>query len=145
MIAKAVGPILYVVGYGSQLGFWSKLITRADYLSLIGVHPLSKRNYANSYVLANLVLRTGKFLAHLPPLARPRWVARTKKGWDVVLADWDLRTGNVSRAEQSLPFCRFCPTQWVAKVPNIAGGLSSTIGVNLPKINGDNHVFSTLD
>lgn len=73
MIGKAVGPILYVVGYGYQLGFSSKLITRADYLSLIGMHPLSKRNYANSYVLANLVLRTGKLLA------RPRWVARTKK------------------------------------------------------------------
>lgn len=70
MIAKPVGPIIYVLGYGNQLGFSSKLITRADYLSLIGIHPLSKRNYANSYVLANLVLRTGKFL-----LARPRWVS----------------------------------------------------------------------
>lgn len=66
MVAKPVGPILYVVGYGNQLRFSSKLITRADYLSLIGIHPLSKRNYANYYVLADLVLRTGKFLAHLP-------------------------------------------------------------------------------
>ena len=78
-IAKPVGPIVYVVGYGNKLGVSSKLITRADYLSLIGIHPLSKRNYAKYYVLANLVLRTGKFLAHLPFLARPRWVARTKK------------------------------------------------------------------
>lgn len=72
-IAKPVGPIVYVVGYGNKLGVSSKLITRADYVSLIGIHPLSKRNYANYYVLANLVLRTGKFLA------RPRCVARTKK------------------------------------------------------------------
>lgn len=78
-IAKPIGPILYVVGYGNKLGVYSRLITRADYLSLIGIHPLSKRNYANYYVLANLVLRTGKFLAHLPLLARPRWVARTQK------------------------------------------------------------------